>query len=137
MMLVGAELVDLNESSIGISSFQEGTFVGVKENHPDVFGSRDWVDLVWDNELAVRAAVWYVHDLRALVVSQPDLRAESTAAWSSTDLIAYGYNGGAPTLGSVIDGASDPGSTSYVQTIRRLFIWADGIYCGGGDFQCG
>lgn len=133
------DLVRLRDTSIGLGQMQRNTFDATIRNHPDQFEElldRHWEDMIFDEDLSIRALIWHMHDLQAVIDARPDLREGAAVDLSYNDLVAYGYNSGVQRLEDVLDGEKPDPYGGYVNTIRDRYQWAEGLYCQSKDWTC-
>jgi soluble lytic murein transglycosylase-like protein len=99
------------DAAFGIANMHQAAFDDTKRGRD--FAGRDWHDLPDDPALAIEAAAWYLHDLALLLPSR------RTTTYTTTDLLAIGYNAGPTTMTGIARGAkpSDP-VQSYVDTLH-------------------
>jgi hypothetical protein len=99
------------DAAFGIANMHEAAFDDTKQGRD--FANRDWHELPDDPGLAIEAAAWYLHDLAT------HLPAHNTSRYTTTELLAIGYNAGPSTMTDIARGghASDP-LQSYLGTLH-------------------
>jgi soluble lytic murein transglycosylase-like protein len=85
------------DAAFGIANMHQAAFDDTKQGRE--FAQRDWHELPDDPALAIEAAAWYLHDLAAR------LPARNTSHYTTTDLLAIGYNAGPATMIGIAHGA--------------------------------
>lgn len=103
------------DAAFGIANMHRAAFDEVKQGRD--FARRNWNELPDDRGLAIEAEAWYVHDLAA------QLPTARTAAYSTDDLLALGYNAGAGNMLAFARGAS-PGGQARSYLDRLHANWA-------------
>ncbi len=140
------EIVTTNSAksfTIGMTNIKRGTFAKTAVNHPEVLGrevsyeyaKHAWSSLIHDEELAIRATIWYLADLQeSLPVEAPSVL---ESGYSSFDLLAYGYQQGAGSMGEFAQGGvGAPRGLAYVADFRDDLLWASETYCQSGRWSC-
>src|SRR5205823_6305113 len=99
------------DAALGIANMHRTAFDETKGGR-DLAG-RDWQELPDDPDLAIAAAAWYLHDLAK------QLPAHGSSPYTTTELLAMGYNAGAGNMKAFARGAR-PGdqAQSYVDRLR-------------------
>jgi soluble lytic murein transglycosylase-like protein len=99
-------------AAFGIANMHQAAFDDTKQGRD--FASRDWHELPDDPALAIEAAAWYLHDLAGR------LPARNASHYSTTDLLAMGYNAG-PTVMTDIARGTHPSDQvqSYLDTLHN------------------
>lgn len=98
-------------ASLGIANMHQAAYDQVRQGRS--FAARPWTDLIDDPALAIEAAAWYLHDL------DRELPAHHSAAYTTDELLALGYNAGAGNMRAFAEGVT-PGAQSagYLTTFR-------------------
>jgi soluble lytic murein transglycosylase-like protein len=100
------------DAAFGIANMHEAAFDDTKQGRD--FAGRDWHELPDDPALAIEAAAWYLHDLARR------LPAHNTSRYTTTDLLAIGYNAGPATMTGVAEGARPSADVqSYLDTLHK------------------
>ena len=112
------------DATFGIANMHEAAFDDTKQGRE--FANRDWHELPDDPALAIEAAAWYLHDLGSR------LPAHNTSRYTTTDLLAIGYNAGPSTMTDIARGGhpSDP-VQSYLGTLHSN--WAKATVAVGAS----
>lgn len=100
------------DSSFGVANMHRRTYEHTRAGRP--FAERAWRDLPDDPELAVQAAAWHLHDLRARLPRTP------RGAFTADELLAMGYNAGERNMLRFADGRQPgPRARAYVDRLRE------------------
>jgi Transglycosylase SLT domain len=100
------------DAAFGIANMHQAAFDDVKQGRD--FASRNWQDLPDDPALAVEAAAWYLHDLAGRIP------AHNKSHYTTTDLLAIGYNAGPTTMIAIANGAHASSDVqSYLDTLHN------------------
>jgi hypothetical protein len=100
------------DAAFGIANMHQAAFDDTKQGRD--FAGRDWHELPDDPALAIEAAAWYLHDLARR------LPAHNTSRYTTTDLLAIGYNAGPTTMADVARGAHLSAEVqSYLDTLHK------------------
>ncbi|OIV36060.1 hypothetical protein BIV57_18305 [Mangrovactinospora gilvigrisea] len=103
------------DASFGIANMHKAAFEETRANHPKQLGGSSWDRLPDDPKLAVTAAAWFLHDLRAQLPS-----GAGHGRYTADELLALGYNGGAGTMRAVAAGSSaGPQVSSYLDKLKQ------------------
>ena len=106
------------DSSFGVANMHRRTYERTRFGRS--FAGRAWRDLPGDPELAVQAAAWHLHDLRAR------LPATTGGAFTTDELLAMGYNAGARNMLRFANGRQPgPSARAYVDRLREHWDQAD------------
>jgi hypothetical protein len=100
------------DAAFGIANMHQAAFDDTKQGRD--FASRDWHDLPDDPALAIEAAAWYLHDLAG------HIPAHNASHYTTTDLLAIGYNAGPTTMAAIAGGAHLSATVqSYLDTLHN------------------
>lgn len=99
------------DSAFGIANMHRAAFDEAKQGRD--FAARRWEELPDDQDLAIEAAAWHLHDLAGRL---PD---RWPGPYDRDELLALGYNAGAGNMDAFARGAT-PGSLaqSYLDRLR-------------------
>ncbi|GAB1510971.1 hypothetical protein JCM33774_30130 [Actinophytocola sp. KF-1] len=105
------------DAALGVANMHRRTYERTRPGRP--FADRPWKDLPGDPELAIQAAAWHLHDLRAQLPAGP-------ARFPSDELLAMGYNAGARNMTRFAHGRRPgPQSRAYLDRIREYWDRAE------------
>jgi hypothetical protein len=113
------------DAALGIANMHQAAFDDTKQSRD--FATRGWQELPDDPALAVEAAAWYLHDLAARLPSR------NASHYTTTDLLAIGYNAGPSTMTDVAHGVhlSDE-VQSYLDTLHTNWARATTALAASG-----
>ena len=98
-------------AAFGVANMHKAAFDDTKQGRS--FADRDWTELPDDPDLAIEAAAWYLHDLRAGLST-------SDTKYSRDDLLGVGYNAGPGHMAAVAAGERpNAGASSYVAQLHE------------------
>ena len=105
------------DSAFGVANMHRRTYERTRTGRP--FAERPWQDLPDDPELAIQAAAWHLHDLRARLPGTP-------GQFPADELLAMGYNAGARNMSRFAQGRRPgPRSRAYLDRIREYWDRAE------------
>ena len=105
------------DSAFGVANMHRRTYERTRTGRP--FAERAWQDLPDDPELAIQAAAWHLHDLRAQLPATP-------GRFPVDELLAMGYNAGARNMTRFAHGRRPgPRSRAYLDRIREYWELAE------------
>jgi hypothetical protein len=100
------------DAAFGIANMHQAAFDDTKRGR--AFAGRDWHELPDDPALAIEAAAWYLHDLAGRLPTR------NTSRYSTTDLLAIGYNAGPTAMVDIAHGAHVSDQVqSYLDTLHN------------------
>ncbi|MFC4852043.1 transglycosylase SLT domain-containing protein [Actinophytocola glycyrrhizae] len=106
------------DSAFGVANMHRRTYEQTRFGRP--FAERAWRELPGDPDLAIQAAAWHLHDLRA------QLPATTGGSFTTEELLAMGYNAGARNMLRFAAGRQPgPRARAYVDRLREHWAPAE------------
>ncbi|HZE41015.1 MAG TPA: transglycosylase SLT domain-containing protein [Stackebrandtia sp.] len=111
------------DAAFGVANMHHATFDETKRGRD--FADRRWRELPDDPKLAIEAEAWYLHDLAA------ELPAGRAGGYSTTELLALGYNTGGGNMLAFSQGASaDDDARAYLHRLHGNWKRASAAVAG-------
>ncbi|MGB3438686.1 MAG: lytic transglycosylase domain-containing protein [Actinophytocola sp.] len=106
------------DSAFGVANMHRRTYEHTRFGRP--FAERAWKELPHDKELAIQAAAWHLHDLRARLPQHVG------GSFTIDELLAMGYNAGARNMLRFANGRQPgPRARAYVDRLRAQWELAE------------
>lgn len=118
-----------------MGQMQRPTFIATALKHPEVLGRADpeeayvaWMNLAYDDELAIRASAYHIADLQAGLPADPE---RNMSGLLPQELIAVGYSGGRGALENALAGGYVTAELrAYHEDVSRNLAAGNALFCG-------